>query len=292
MRSGRTACESPVMSVLPTDHQIAAIQTRITRGKTTVLRHSERLHADLGRVASDWKADGSRVTKTDHAISAGILADLAQSFPEDQGLSEELLVDEPLEVSEDYVWVLDPIDGTNNFAAGLAQCSISLALFHAGEPVYGILYDASRRQLIHGGPGFGVWDGDRSAQVRDTKLHPAAMVGFHSPHEMGKYPGHGEAMVTHSKVRAMGSSALHLAYVAVGLLEGVVDHNVKLWDIAAGIPLIRAAGGEVRFRVNNPLPLTRFDLDMPSIVYVGGCPRMCDDLEALLDEVDRDKPTR
>lgn len=262
------------------------IRTRIDTGIEVVMRHSDRLLTDLGKVASDWKADGSRVTETDHAISAGILADLAAALPDDQGLSEELLVDETLDVTSEFAWVLDPIDGTNNFAAGLAQCAISLALFEAGHPIYGILFDASRQVIIHGGPGIGLWDGEREGGLKDNGLHRSASVGFHSPHERDKYPGHGEAIVSHCKVRALGSSALHLAYVAVGLLDGVVDHNVKLWDIAAGLPLMAAAGGEVRFRAHDPLPLTRFDLDMARIVYVAGNSEMCDDLTALLDEAD------
>lgn len=248
-----------------------ALLQRIAAAKTAVLGQCERLHTQLGQVASEWKEDGSRVTETDHAISQAILSELAQAFPEDQGFSEELLTDHALEVTSRFAWVLDPIDGTNNFATGLAQCSISLALFCDGEPVYGVIYDAARRVLMHGGPGFGVWDGDRQAQLRIVeKLGHASIIGFHSPHEFGKYAGHGGVMIERYKVRALGSSALHLAYVAAGLFDGVVDHNVKLWDIAAGIAMVRGAGGDVRFLANNPLPLRRFDLNMPRSLYVGG----------------------
>jgi myo-inositol-1(or 4)-monophosphatase len=258
------------------------MQNRITVARRIVEDFRERLHADLGRVGSDWKKDGSRVTETDHAISAGILSALAKEFPDDVGLSEELATRGPVAVTSRFAWVLDPIDGTNNFALGLAQCAISLALLEAGQPVYGIIYDASRRVILHGGPGRGVWDGNRAAKVHQGGLRLTSTVGFHSPHKIGSYPGHGERMITHCKVRAMGSSALHLAYVAVGLLEGVVDHNVKLWDIAAGIAMIRGAGEDVTFLDGNPLPLRTFDLDMSRIVYVGGCARMRADLRDLL----------
>lgn len=260
----------------------SALLVRIEAAKQAVLAQRGRLEADLGRVASDWKSDGSRVTATDRAISAGILDTLRQAFPEDQGLSEELLVDEPINVVSHYAWVLDPIDGTNNFAAGLPQCAIALALMCDGEPVYGVIYDASRRVLLHGGPGFGMWDGDQPARVMTSHLSRTSIIGFHSPHEAGRYPGHAEALVGNCKVRALGSSALHLAYVAAGCFDGVVDHNVKLWDIAAAIPLVRAAGGEVRFLGASPLPLRRFDLDMPRIFYVAGCTAICDELAELL----------
>jgi myo-inositol-1(or 4)-monophosphatase len=263
------------------------LRTRIWAAVASVNRHRQRLLTDIGRGEREWKADGSRLTATDRAISEGVLGDLAAAFPKDQGLSEELLVDNPVEVSSRYAWVLDPIDGTNNFAAGLAQCAISLALFEHGRPIYGIVYDAARRMMIHGGPGLGAWDGERPARVREGRLHRTSLVGFHSIHAADQYPGHGEAMIAHCKVRALGSSALHLAYVAVGLLDGVVDHNVKLWDIAAGLPILQAAGGEVRFLAHDPLPLERFDLNMPRILYVGGSTGMCDDLAAILTEAGR-----
>lgn len=265
------------MSSVAEDSSVA-LSNRIAVAQTVVLGQRDRLERDLGQVESAWKSDGSRVTATDHGISAAILEALQAAFPGDQGLSEELIVDQPVDVTSRFAWVLDPIDGTNNFAAGLAQCAISLALCEHGEPVYGVIYDVSRRRLMHGGPGFGMWDGDRAAHVRTRPLGRSSVVGFHSPHEAGAFPGQAEALVAQCKVRALGSSALHLAYVAAGLYDGVVDHNVKLWDIAAGIPMIRAAGGTVRFVANDPLPLRRFDLNMPRSFYVGGSPAMCDAL--------------
>lgn len=264
----------------------AALEPRIAAARRVVLEFSERLHADLGKVNSDWKADGSRVTETDLAISAGIIGALSGEFPTDTFLSEELATATPIAVTGRFAWVLDPIDGTNNFALGLAQCAISLALLVEGQPAYGIIYDASRRLVIHGGPGFGVWDGESPARIHEGGLSRSSPVGFHSPHAAGRHPGHGEAMVTACKVRAMGSSALHLAYVAVGLLEGVVDHNVKLWDIAAGIALIRGAGGDVDFLADDPLPLKTFDLEMPRILYVGGSRRIRQDLIKVLESAD------
>ncbi len=260
----------------------SALLSRIAAAKAAVLGQSTRLHADLGGVASQWKADGSRVTETDHAISRTILAELTAAFPDDQGFSEELLTDRPLEATSTFAWVLDPIDGTNNFATGLAQCAISLALLRDGQPVYGVIYDTSRRVLLHGGPGIGMWDGERPRRVREQALGPKSVVGFHSPHESGKYPGHGEALASRYKLRALGSSALHLAYVAAGFFDGVVDHNVKLWDIAAGIAMIRGAGGDVDFLAPVPLPLRRFDVDMPRIFYVGGAQIVRRELVALL----------
>lgn len=246
------------------------INQRVAVAKSTVLEQRARLEADLGKVGSQWKKDGSRVTETDHAISDGILGALAQAFPDDQGFSEELLGDQPIAVTSRFSWVLDPIDGTNNFALGLAQCAISLALLENGRPVYGLIYDHARRVLIHGGKGFGLWDGERSAHLSGRPLDRRSIVGFHSPHEQGRFDGHAGILAARAKIRALGSSALHLAYVAVGLFDGVVDHNVKLWDIAAGLALLEAAGGDYTFLANDPLPLKFFDVEMPRTFYVGG----------------------
>lgn len=264
----------------------SALDQRIAAACKAVMSQCDRLVSDMGNVKSKWKSDGSRITETDIAISEAILGQLAEAFPDDQGFSEELMTTDPIDVTSRYVWVLDPIDGTNNFATGIAQCAISLALLEHGEPIYGVIYDVSRGCLMHGGADRGMWDGSKRVQVKQSRLTRSATVGFHSPRDDGKYPGHGEAIVTQSKVRAMGSSALHLAYVAAGLLDGVVDHNVKLWDIAAGVAMVRAAGGEVQFLANDPIPLRRFDLEMPRIFYVGGSTNMCADLVAALPTVE------
>jgi myo-inositol-1(or 4)-monophosphatase len=249
---------------------------RIAAAKAAVLSQTDLLHREFGRATSQWKSDGTRVTAVDHAISENILAAINRDFADDQFFSEELADGTgPWDVTSRFSWVLDPIDGTNNYANGLAHCAISLALCENGEPVYGVVYDLSRRQLLHGGPGFGVWDGDNRASVRTDPPHSQTLIAFHSPMETERYPGHADAIVRAFKVRALGSSTLHLAYVGVGILDGTVDHNVKIWDIAAAIPLVRAGGGEVQFVRESPIPLRQFDLKMPRIFLVAGNRAIC-----------------
>ena len=84
------------------------------------------------------------------------------------------------------------------------------------------------------------------------------------------------------KIRGLGSSTLHLAYVAVGILDGTVDHNVKIWDIAAAVPLCLAGGGEVQFLNGAQFPLQTFDLKMGRIFYVAGNASVCRRLRELL----------
>lgn len=264
-------------------HQDEAVLRRLTAARAAVAAQTELMHREFGRAASQWKQDGTRVTAVDHAISQGIIAELRTAFPEDDYFSEELAEGAgPWPVAARFAWVLDPVDGTNNYAAGLAHCAISLALCERGEPVYGVIYDLARRTLIHGGPGHGVWDGERRAAVRRDPPHAQTLVAFHSPMEADRYPGHADAIVRQFKVRALGSSTLHFAYVGIGILDGAVDHNVKIWDIAAAIPLIRAGGGEVQFVRESPLPLRQFDLRMDRLFLVAGNAAVCRRLREVL----------
>lgn len=249
--------------------------SRIAAGKTVVLARTELLHAEFGRAQSNWKHDGTRVTPVDIAISEAIVRELTAKFPGDQILSEELsLTDKPIPVTARFSWVLDPIDGTNNYAQGIPNCAISLALLENGQPVYGFVYDMGRRVLIHGGPGFGLFDGERPAHVKESKLDKESLIGFHSPFDR-KFAHHAQRIVENFKIRALGTSTLHLAYVAVGTFDGTIDHNVKIWDIAAAVALCLAGGGEVHFLNGEQFPLRQFDLKMARIQYVAGGKIFC-----------------
>jgi myo-inositol-1(or 4)-monophosphatase len=255
---------------------------RIAAGQRAVLAQTELLHREFGRAESQWKSDGTRVTAVDVAISEDIFREISAQFPGDQFFSEELAdAPAPISVTARFAWVLDPIDGTNNYALGIPQCAIALALFENGEPVYGVIYDLARHTLIHGGPGFGVHDGTRAAHVKTEPLNKESLIGCHSPSDKSLV-SEIQPVLANFKIRGLGSATLHLAYVAVGLLDGALDHNVKIWDIAAGIPLCREAGGEVHFLNGEQLPLRQFDLKMPRIRYIAGSHEVCARLRELL----------
>jgi myo-inositol-1(or 4)-monophosphatase len=259
----------------------AHLLPRIAAAKRAVLAQTELLHREFGRAESHWKSDGTRVTPVDVAISENIFRDLRAEFPDDHYFSEESSeLSAPVPLTRPFSWVLDPIDGTNNFALGIPHCAIALALVEGGMPVYGVVYDLSRRTLMHGGPGFGLQDGERSAQVAPGPPGRDSLIGLHSPSDKSLVPL-AEAVLARFKVRALGSATLHLAYVAAGLLDGAADYNVKIWDLAAAIPLLRAAGGEICFINGEQLPMRQFDLHMPRIIYVSGGPAMLAELKNL-----------
>ena len=246
------------------------------------MAQTELMHREFGRTKSNWKYDGTRVTPVDVAISENIVRLLGAEFPGDQVFSEELAeTDVQIAVTSRFFWVLDPIDGTNNYATGIAQCAISLGLFEDGVPVYGFVYDMSRRVLIQGGPGRGLFDGENVAHVKTAPPDRQSLLGFHSPFDRA-YAHHASALVENFKIRGLGSSTLHLAYVAVGILDGTVDHNVKIWDIAAAVPLCLAGGGEVQFLNGAQFPMRAFNLKMGRIQYVAGNAAVCARIRELL----------
>jgi myo-inositol-1(or 4)-monophosphatase len=258
------------------------VEKRIKAARRAVRAQTARLHRGFRRAQSAWKSDGTRVTAADLAISEAILRELKDRFPADQGFSEELLnTKQPIAATARFFWVLDPIDGTNNYAAGIPFCAISLALLEHGRPVYGAVYDMARKTLIHGGPGLGAFDGRKPARVRPEAPHANSLIGFHSPLDQTLAP-RAVPVIQQFKIRGLGSSALHLAYVGIGLLDGVLDYNVRVWDIAAAYALALGGGAEVHFLRNNPFPLRQFDLAMPRIHYIAGNREICARIEELL----------
>jgi len=250
------------------------IDQRIAVAKEAVLAETALLHREFGRTRTELKSDGTKVTPVDIAISQHLQAAIAQAFPADQFFSEELTPGTaPVPVTSHFCWVCDPIDGTNNYISGISYCAISLGLLENGAPLYGVIYDLARRVLIHGGPGRGVWDGEKRSQARGGAPHGHSLIGFHSPVEK-VYAAEGKKLIEHFKIRGLGSSTLHLAYAAIGLLDGVVDHNNKVWDIAAAAALLQEAGIEIHYLENPPFPLTEFTLQAKRIQYAAGNPAM------------------
>jgi myo-inositol-1(or 4)-monophosphatase len=258
------------------------IEQRIEAARRVVNAQTAFLHREFHRAPSSWKYDGTRVTTADLAISEAILSGLAAQFPDDQRFSEESGVsDRPVAVTSHFCWVLDPIDGTNNYAIGIPCCAISLALLEHGVPVYGAVYDLSRRTLLEGGPGLGAFDGGEAVHVRADPPHGGSMIGFHSPYDKALV-AQAVPVIEQFKIRALGSSTLHLAYVGVGLFDGVLDHNVRVWDIAAAHAIAIGSGAEVHYLRNNPFPLRQFDLRAPRIHYLAGNSALCARLKQLL----------
>lgn len=255
------------------------IESRIKLGYQAVKEQTEYFSRQFGQVASKWKLDGSRVTEADIHLSHVFADIIIEAFEGDQFFSEELdHGSSPLPLNSEYAWLLDPIDGTNNFARSIATCSISLALLKDGSPVYGYIYDHSAGKLIHGGPGKGLFLDDEPQQQRETLVNAHSVISTQalSTEDAARDDS---SLQMRFKMRAMGSSALHMAYAALGWTDGVIAHRVKSWDIAAGMALLAAVGGSTRFFDTKVFPLKEFSSSGSGFGHIAGSNEMCDTIE-------------
>jgi len=259
----------------PTHHLHTQFRHRINAGRHAVLEQVRFFKAQFGQVASEWKADDTRVTFADFAISEKIMAELRQSFPGDDMCSEEMQVpDEVMDLNARFAWVLDPIDGTNNYALGIPMCGISLGLLRDGMPAYGFIYDFSRDVLLEGGAGEGLLENRKPITPAPQALDAQSLIALHFPMESATLERLRPVMERY-RVRSFGSSALNLVYLALGRLAGLVDERVKVWDIAAGVALAEAAGLQVHYLGKSPFPLKSFTVDAAKVRYYAGNEAFC-----------------
>jgi myo-inositol-1(or 4)-monophosphatase len=150
-------------------------------------------------------------------------------------------------------WIVDPLDGTTNFLHGFAHFAISIALEREGELIAGVIYDVVKNETFHAEKGRGAYVNDRRLRVAGrSRLNEALIVTGLAPgtRTAGRQPlfmAEFDRVVTASAgVRRTGSAALDLAYVAAGRFDGYWERDLASWDIAAGVILVREAGGFAR----------------------------------------------
>jgi myo-inositol-1(or 4)-monophosphatase len=260
------------------------LRHRINAGRVAVKAQTAFFGRQFGQVASEWKADDTRVTFADFAISENVFAALRRDFAEDDYCSEEANpLDEVLTLGAGFAWVIDPIDGTNNYALGFPVCAISLALLHDGMPVYGFIYDYSTDALLEGGAGFGLQRNQKTVNRDRMAADAQTMLGLHFPIDL-ELLDKLKPLLAKYRVRCLGSGALSAAYVATGYLTGVVDFRVKVWDIAAAYSLCAGAGVAFRFLEASPFPLRAFHPQTDFCPYLAGTDAVCEELQCQLGE--------
>ena len=260
------------------------LRHRINAGRVAVKAQTAFFGRQFGQVASEWKEDDTRVTFADFAISENVFAALRRDFAEDDYCSEEANpLDEVLTLGAGFAWVIDPIDGTNNYALGFPVCAISLALLHDGMPVYGFIYDYSTDALLEGGAGFGLQRNQKTVNRDRMAADAQTMLGLHFPIDL-ELLDKLKPLLAKYRVRCLGSGALSAAYVATGYLTGVVDFRVKVWDIAAAYALCAGAGVTFKFLEASPFPLRAFHPQMDFCPYLAGTEAVCEELQCQLGE--------
>jgi myo-inositol-1(or 4)-monophosphatase len=147
-------------------------------------------------------------------------------------------------------WIVDPLDGTTNFLHGIPHFAISVGLERSGELVAGVIYNPATNELFTAEKGKGAFLNDRRLRVANRRTLADCVVVTGIPHR-GR-PGHrrflaesGTLMPEVAGIRRLGAAALDLAWVAAGRFDGYWEHDIKPWDMAAGILMVREAGGHV-----------------------------------------------
>lgn len=187
------------------------------------------------------------VTEADHASEAAIFEVIKSNFPDHYILSEEK--GEIIQDSE-YKWIIDPIDGTVNFAHGIPLCCVSIAIEHKGEVIMGAVYNPNLKESFFAEKGKGATLNDKPIHVslQTDVLQACLVTGF--PYTYINMPnGPLEIFDRFIRkgipVRRLGSAAIDLCWVAAGRFDGFYEHKLEAWDSAAGVLIVEEAGGKV-----------------------------------------------
>jgi len=193
--------------------------------------------------------EGDLVTEADQKAEVEILKILCRYFPEHEILAEESgkLGDKK---ESEYLWAIDPLDGTTNYAHGYPIAAVSIGLLIEGVPQVGVIYNPFRKELFRGAKGLGATCNRRPIKVSQTnELNKSLLVtGFAYDRRETTDNNYAEfCYLTHltQGVRRSGSASLDLTDVACGRVDGYWERGLSVWDISAGIVIVEEAGGKV-----------------------------------------------
>ncbi|MDX2240511.1 MAG: inositol monophosphatase family protein [Leptolyngbyaceae cyanobacterium bins.302] len=209
--------------------------------ETTTQRVGDRLLQDVGLAQAAEKGDGSLVTQCDRWADEELRSAIQQAFPDHGVLSEEV---EHIFPDTDWCWIIDPIDGTTNFARGLPLWGISLGLLYQGTPVFGYVHLPPLRQSFHG-----YWRGNSGLELptvaflNDRPIHSS--LDAPSPNHFFNVCARSTSILQYPipcKIRMLGVATYNLLTIAAGWALGGVEATPKIWDIAAVWAITQAAG--------------------------------------------------
>lgn len=193
------------------------------------------------------KSEVDLVTKCDLESQEMVCDYILSHFPDHSILAEE---DLNVQNNSQLLWVIDPIDGTTNFAHSLPMFSVSIAFFEIGRPVVGVLYIPILNEMFHAVRGTGAFLNGGRISVSDTKDMNNALLATGFPYDRrsnaDEYIGLFKSFLMRCRgVRRMGSAAIDMAYVATGRFDGFWERGLHPWDTGAGVLLVEEAGGKV-----------------------------------------------
>ena len=207
-----------------------------------IVRHIDRI--DSLEITS--KARNDFVSEVDRLAEEAIIKRLSRAYPDHGFLCEE----SGEKKGDDYQWIIDPLDGTTNFLRGIPHYAVSIALKNKDRIEQAVIYDPVKDELFTASMGNGAMMNNR--RIRVSKQHDldGVLLGtgipFREDQDLDQFMSSLAAFIPGSSgIRRAGSAALDMAYVAAGRLDGYWEYGVKPWDIAAGILIVKEAGGLV-----------------------------------------------
>jgi myo-inositol-1(or 4)-monophosphatase len=204
-----------------------------------------RASSDIDRLTIRSKRKNDFVSEVDHSAEEAIIGVLREAYPAHGIIAEESGDDR---ADAEFVWVIDPLDGTTNFLHGFPQYCVSIGLLHKGVPNQAVVFDPNRNELFTASKGVGAYLNDRRIRVSKTDKIEDALMGTGFPFkEVGNLDDYlrmfKNVTLNCAGVRRPGAAALDLAWVAAGRVDGFWEIGLSPWDMAAGALLVREAGG-------------------------------------------------
>lgn len=168
-------------------------------------------------------------------------------------------------ISSDFFWVVDPIDGTANYFRGLDQCCVSIGLIKNDEVLLGVIYNFNTNEMFAALKGKGAFLNDKKIKVSNIseKNKASLSTGFPASESIESSLEFLEGLQGWKKIRMFGSAALSCAYIASGRCDAYIEKGVYLWDFAAGVCLVKEAGGRAEY--------TKLDSDRYAVNFDNNC---------------------
>ena len=225
-------------------HPMLTTAVKAARRAGTIINRGAR---DLDLLTVTAKGPKDFVSEIDHNAEAAIVETLLSAYPDHAILAEEG-TNKGANPDSEYVWIIDPLDGTTNFLHGFPQYCVSIALAHRNIVQQGVIYDPVRNDLFTATRGRGAFLNDRRMRVSRRAHLRDCLIGTGFPFRDGTYLDTYlqmmKTMVVQSAgLRRPGAAALDLAYVAAGFYDGFFEIGLNAWDVAAGGLLVLEAGG-------------------------------------------------
>jgi len=231
-------------SMSPNQHPMLNVAVKAARAAGAIIN---RAALDVEAVRVSQKQVNDFVTEVDHASEAAIIQTLLEAYPGHGILAEESGREHGAKDS-DFVWIIDPLDGTTNFIHGFPVYCVSIALAIKGKVEQAVIYDPSRNDLFTATRGRGAFLNDRRIRVsKRTRLNECLIstgFPFRTGDNFKQYLAiMADLMPRAAGLRRPGAAALDLAYVAAGFSDAFFETGLNIWDVAAGSLLVTEAGG-------------------------------------------------